>query len=334
MTQSDSAKRSTADKIGYVLMLHLGIILLTAGIYFFKAPNGFATGGVSGISIILAKALWFLPITQSVYMLAINIILLILGVIILGKQCGALTFYCSLMFSVLNFLLETFLPISKIPGAVAHGYGTLGETVYHGEIISGATLDAFLKSEELSVVYTLSAQPVLELVFAVLLTGIGSAIIFRCKASSGGTDIVALILKKYTSLNVGTALLCTDFIIAASSIVIYNLEIGLFSLLGLFAKVFVVDDILDSMNMCKAFTIITTKPNEIDEYIMNDMKHGATIYNAEGAYSHEEKKVIVTVCKRSEALRLRRKVKEIDPGAFIIITKTSEIMGKGFRDVQ
>ena len=334
MAKSDLAKTSFAEKLRYVLMLHLGIILLTAGIYFFKAPNGFATGGVSGISIILAKAFWFIPITQSVYMLAINVILLVLGVIILGKQCGALTFYCSLMFSILNFLLETFFPISKIPGAVAHGYGTLGNAVYHGEIINGEVLEAFLNSEELSVVYTLSAQPVLELVFAVLLTGIGSAIIFRCKASSGGTDIVALILKKYTSLNVGTALLCTDFIIAASSIVIYNLEIGLFSLLGLFAKVFVVDDILDSMNMCKAFTIITTKPDEIDEYIMTEMKHGATIYNAEGAYSHEEKKVIVTVCKRSEALRLRRKVKEIDPGSFIIITKTSEIMGKGFRDTQ
>lgn len=300
-----SGKSSFASKIPYILMLHLGIVLLTVGVYFFKAPNGFATGGVSGISIILAKALSFLGIQQATYVMVINVLLLIIGVIVLGKQCGFLTIYCSLFFSGLNFIFETFLPISKIPGAIDHGNG----------------------------VYTLSGQPVLELVFAVLLTGIGSAIIFRCHASSGGTDIVALILKKYTSMNVGTALLCSDFIIAASSIVVYNLETGLFSLIGLFAKVFVVDDILDSMNMCKAFTIITTKPDEINKFIMNDMKHGATLYNAEGAYSHEEKKVIVTVCKRTEALKLRRKVKEIDPGSFIIITKTSEIMGKGFRDV-
>ena len=105
-------------------------------------------------------------------------------------------------------------------------------------------------------------------------------------------------------------------------------------MLGLFAKVFVIDDILDSMNMCKAFTIITTKSDEIDEYIVNELRHGATMYKGEGVYTHEDKEIIITVCKRSEALRLRRKVKEIDPGAFIIITKTSEIAGKGFRDSQ
>jgi uncharacterized membrane-anchored protein YitT (DUF2179 family) len=88
------------------------------------------------------------------------------------------------------------------------------------------------------------------------------------------------------------------------------------------------------MNMCKAFTIITTKPDEIDDFILNDLKHSATMYKGEGIYTHEDKQIIITVCKRSEALRLRRKVKEIDPGAFIIITKTSEIAGKGFRDSQ
>lgn len=308
---SGFGKTPWARRLTYILILNLGILMLTLGIYFFKAPNGFATGGVTGLAIILTRALSFLGINQSTYVLIFNSVLLVLGVAVLGKQCGLLTIFCSLMYSIENFLLETFLPISNIPGAVAK----LSES---GEVIG----------------YTLTSSPLLDLIFAVMLTGIGSAVIFRCNASSGGTDIVALIIKKYTSINVGTALLCTDIIIAASSIFIYNLETGLYSLLGLFAKVFVVDDILDSMNMCKAFTIITTKAEEIDDFIMNNMKRGATVYNAEGAFSHQEKKVIVTVCRRTEALRLRRKVKEIDPGAFIIITKTSEIMGKGFRDAQ
>lgn len=285
------SKKNFAELVKYFAFLNLGILMMSVGIYFFKSTNGFATGGVSGISILLAKL--FPAISQAIYMLIINVVLLILGVIVLGKKCGALTFYCSLMMSVQNWLFEHFValecPITE---------------------------------------YTL-----LELIYAVGLTGIGAAIIFRCNASSGGTDIVALILKKYTHLNVGEALLISDLIIAASTIFIYGIETGLFSLLGLFAKVFVVDDLLDSMNMCKAFTIITTKPDEIDEFIMKEMHHGATIHNASGAYSGEEKKVIITVCKRTEALRLRRKVKEIDPHSFIIITKTSEIMGKGFRDV-
>ena len=283
-------------------LINLGILMMAVGIYFFKAPNGFATGGVSGIAIILAKLPFSakLGLVQSVYMLAINVILLVLGVIILEKKCGFLTIYCSLMLSLENLVFEMFVPI---------------------EMISGAS--------------TLTSQPLLELVYAVLLTGIGSALLFRYKASSGGTDIVALILKKYTSLNVSQALLATDILIAASTFVVYkDASVGLYAILGLFAKVFIIDDILDSMNMCKAFTIITTKPDEIDDFIINDLNHSATMYKGEGIYTHEDKQIIITVCKRSEALRLRRRVKEIDPGAFIIITKTSEIAGKGFRDPQ
>ena len=279
------------------LFMNLGILLMAAGIYFFKAPNGFATGGVSGVAIILASL--FPILTQSVYMMIINVLLLVVGILVLGKECGVLTIYCSLMLSLENWLFEILVPLSA----------------------------------------PLTSYPLLELVYAVLLTGVGSAIIFKCKASSGGTDIVALILKKHTSMNVGTALLCTDFLIAAMTFVRFgeqgitiDPQTGLFSLLGLFAKVFVVDDIIDSINLCKSFTIITTKPASVSDFILNDIKHSATIISAYGAYTQEGKTVIMTVCRRSEAIRLRKKVYEIDPGAFVIITKTSEIMGKGFRD--
>lgn len=299
---SNKDAQQSALSLKHFLLINIGILMMAVGIYFFKAPNGFATGGVSGIAIILAKLPFSreLGLTQSIYMLVINVILLVLGVIILGKKCGILTIYCSLMLSLENLILELTLPIEKLSGMA-----------------------------------TLTSQPLLELVYAVLLTGIGSALLFRYKASSGGTDIVALILKKYTSLNVSQALLLSDFLIALSTFLVYqSATVGLYAMLGLFAKVFVIDDILDSLNMCKAFTIITTKPDEIDEFILNDLKHSATMYKGEGIYTHEDKQIIITVCKRSEALRLRRRVKEIDPGAFIIITKTSEIAGKGFRDSQ
>lgn len=279
-------------------LMNFGILLLSVGVYFFKAPNGFATGGVSGIAIILSNI--FPSLSTAVCMLVINVLLLIIGVIVLGKECGGLTIYCSLAFSIETWVFEQLIPINA----------------------------------------PLTGYPLLELVYAVLLTGVGSAIIFKCKASSGGTDIAALILKKYTSMNVGTALLCTDFLIAAATFINWRAEggialdaqTGLFTMLGLFAKVFVVDDIIDSINLCKAFTIITTKPDEINEYIMKEIRHGVTTYPAKGAYTGEDKTVIVTVCRRSEAIRLRRTVHAIDPHAFIIITKTSEIMGKGFRD--
>lgn len=292
---SSVAEKSTLKKLASI---HLGILMVAIGIYFFKAPNGFATGGISGVAILLAKLKFSqaLHITQSLYMLAINVLLLIIGVIVLGKKCGFMTIYCSLMLSIVNILFETFIPIENVSG-----------------------------------MSTLSGTPLLELVYAIFLTGIGSAILFRNKASSGGTDIVALILKKYSSLNVSQSLLATDFFIAFSTFFIYDARTGLYAMLGLFAKVFVVDDILDSMNMCKSFTIITTKAQEIEKFILEEMNHSATALKGQGVYSGEDKDVIMTVCKRSEALRLRRKVKEIDPGSFIIITKTSEIMGKGFQ---
>ena len=282
--------KKTIEHIKYWSFLNLGILLLAVGIYFFKAPNGFATGGVSGISIILAK---LIPvITQAQFMMAINIILLIAGVIILGKECGTHTFFCSIMLSLENWLFELLIPLEG----------------------------------------PISSYPLLDLVYAVLLTGIGSAIIFKCRASSGGTDIVALILKKYTSMDVGKALLVSDFLIAASTFIVYGIENGLFAILGLFAKVFIVDDIIDSINMCKSFTIITTYPDEIDDYITKELKRSATVYEAKGAYTGEGRHVIITVCRRPEAIKLRKFVIATDPHAFIIINKTSEIMGKGFRD--
>lgn len=287
----------TLSKFQKIFFINFGILLMALGIYFFKTPNGFATGGVSGLSLILANAI---PImSQATYMLILNVLLLILGFLVLGKECGMMTVYCSLMLSFETLIFEKIIPLE----------------------------------------HTLTNYPLLELVYAILLTGIGSAILFKCKASSGGTDIVALILKKHTSMNVGTALLCTDLLIVLTTFITFtndgivlSVQTGLFSLLGFFAKVFVVDDVIDSINLCKAFTIITTKPDQINEFIMRDIHHGATVYPAQGAYTGEDKTVIVTVCKRSEAIRLRKRVMEIDPHAFIVITKTSEIMGKGFRD--
>lgn len=292
--------------VKYFLYVNLGILLTTIGIYFFKTPNGFATGGVSGLSVVLANLLPF-KISQGTYMLTINILLLIIGFVFLGRECGILTCYCSMMISLENILFETVFPTSNILIFPFDG--------------------------------KMTSEPLMELVYAVLLTGIGSAILFKCKASSGGTDIIALIFKKHTDLNIGTALLFTDLLIALTTFIgckdgvfFFDTQTGLFSLLGLFAKIFIIDDIIDSINLCKSFTIITTKPEEINEFITKKLAHSATVYHAEGAYTHQGKTVVMTVCKRSEAIRLRKEVNKIDPGAFMIITKTSEIMGRGFRN--
>ena len=299
-------KKQVLHEIVSWLLMTVGTILVAAGVYFFKAPNHFATGGVSGISIVLAK---FVPLNQSTLVLIINAALLLLGFIFLGKGCTVRTLYCSLMYSLENFLFEQFLPLDIIPGTVKQ----FDEV---GNLIS----------------CTLTGQPLMELVYAMLLTGIGSAIMFNCKASSGGTDIVALILKKFTNLNTGKALLVTDAAIAFSTFFIFGAEAGLFSMLGLFSKAFIVDGVIENIGKTKYITIITTMPDEIGKYITEVMKRDYTSYQAKGGYTGAEKTIMITVCKRGEALKLKYNVKKIDSTSFVIITDANEILGKGFRE--
>lgn len=272
------------------IMMTLGSVLLAVGVYYFKIPNGFSTGGVTGIGTIFGA---ITPITPAAWIWILNIGLLIVGFIFFGKGTGFKTVYCSMLYSALTFVFERVTPIDS----------------------------------------PLSDQPLLELVYAMLLTSIGSAMMFNVAASSGGTDIVALILKKYFKMDVGKGLLVADFVVASSSFFVFGIETGLFSLLGLFAKAFIVDGVIEAINSCKYFVVITTKPDEISEYILNNLHHGATVHKAVGEYTHDDKVMIHTVCRRAEAVRLREKVKEIDSHAFIIITTSSEIIGKGFRSV-
>lgn len=297
-------KKQVMHEVGSWLLMTLGTLLVAIGVYFFKAPNHFATGGVSGISIVLER---FLPLNQSTLVMIINVLLLILGFAFLGRGCTVRTLYCSLMYSAENMLFEYLVPIKIIPG------------VYAVEI--NGTMQ-----------YTLTNQPLMELVYAIILTGIGSAILFNCSASSGGTDIVALILKKYTKLDTGKALLVTDSLIALSTFFIFGVQAGLFSILGLFSKAFIIDGVIENIGKTKYITIITNNPEAIADYILNTMKRDFTSYKATGGYTGLEKTVLVTVCKRSEALKLKYTVKKIDASSFVIITDANEILGKGFRE--
>lgn len=272
------------------IFMNIGCVLLSVGVYFFNIPNGFATGGVTGIGTILGKNSF---ITPAVWIWILNITLLLLGFVFLGYKNSFRTIYCSMFYSALTYVYEVFLPLSS----------------------------------------PLTNQPFMELVYAMLLTAIGSAMIFNSDASSGGTDIAALILKKFTDLDVGKALLAVDCVVAISSFFVFNIQAGLYSMLGLFAKAFLVDSVIENLNTCKYFVIITTKREEISEYIIKTLHHGATVSDAVGEFTQENKVMIHTVCKRAEAIKLKKKIKEIDPSSFIIVSTSSEIIGRGFRNV-
>ncbi|NLK26968.1 MAG: YitT family protein [Clostridiales bacterium] len=230
-------------------------------------------------------------ISSGTIVLIINSILLVIGYLILGKSFGNRTAYGSILMSLSLRLLEEVIPLEG----------------------------------------PLTTEPLLELAFAVILPSVGAAILFNIGASTGGTDIIALLLKKYTSIDIGRSLLITDFILTVATFFVFNIQTGLLSILGLFLKSTLVDSVIENLNLNKYFTIICENPKPICEFILKKLHRSATVYNAKGAFTDKDKKIILTVMNRAQAVHLRKYIKQIDPEAFILITNTSEIIGCGFR---
>ncbi len=269
-------------------VLTIATLIMVVGIYVFKFPNNFSFGGVTGIAVILAKVT---SITPGTWTFLINMALLVLGFVMLGKSFGIKTVYVSVLMSVSLSAMEKLLPMS----------------------------------------HPLTSQPVLELIFAIFLPAFASAILFNVGASGGGTDILAMVLKKYTTFNIGTALFIVDLLITVAACFLFDPQTGLFSFTGLMAKSLVIDDVIENINLCKYFTIICDDPVPICDFITKNLNRSATIFRAEGTYTHSEKTIILTVMKRSQAVMLRNYIHLNVPGAFMMITNSSEIIGKGFR---
>ena len=171
----------------------------------------------------------------------------------------------------------------------------------------------------------------LELCFAVILPALGSAIVFNIGASTGGTDIIAMILHKYTSLEIGRALLVSDIGIVLWAAYLYGPATGLYCILGMILKSTVVDNAIESLNLRKVCTVVTAKPDCIRAFIVEELHRSATEERATGAFTHEEKWALMTVLTRQQAQMLRNFIRVHDPHAFITIVNSSEIIGKGFR---
>lgn len=270
-------------------ILNFGTLVTAIGSYFFKFPNNFSTGGVTGISVVLTH--YFPTMSNGTIVSVINIALLVLGLILLGKGFGFKTFYVTIAFSAMLKIMEVIWPMTQ----------------------------------------PLTDQPFMELLLGVFLPAWGSAMLFNIGSSTGGTDIIAMIVKKYFKCHIGRALLVVDFFITLMTFVAFGPETGLFSMVGLVIRSFAVDFFLESMNTYKYFTIITDKPQEIYSYITDVLHRGATIYQAEGLYQHKDKTVILTAQDKKQAIHLQEVIRQKDPHAFVLVTNTSEVIGKGFR---
>ena len=238
------------------IIITFAVVLMDVGIYVFKFPNNFSFGGVSGMAVVFSH---FIPMTSAQINLVINLILLVIGFIVLGRDFGVKTAYVTVVSSLLLNVFEKVFPMDR----------------------------------------ALTGNIMLELCFAIILPALAAALLFFENASGGGTDIV-------------------------------DLTTGLCSVLGLMAKTLLIDKSIERMKLNKYFTIISSKPDEICEFIMNGLDRSATVYHGEGVYSHKDKKIILTVVDVRQAVLLQRFIDEVDPQAFLMVTKSSEVVGKGF----
>lgn len=274
------------------LILTVATLPMIIGVYVFKFPNNFTFAGVTGISVVVSKVLEpVIYLSPSTYNLIMNCILLVLAFLLIGRSFGVKTVYVTLLSSLGMSAMDKLFPNLA----------------------------------------SLSGSPEVDLIFAIILPAVSTAILFNFGASAGGTEIVAMIVKKYSSANIGTALLIVDSFVTLSSYFVFGWPTGLFSTVGLLAKSLVINNVIESINLCKFFTIVCDAPEPICEFIDKELKRSSTIYDATGSHTHNKKTVILTVMNRAEAVKLRNFIKVQEPGAFMMITNSSEIIGRDFR---
>ncbi|MEI6696202.1 MAG: YitT family protein [Bacteroidota bacterium] len=287
--------------IAYSLIV-LGSFILACGFVFFINPYNIVPGGVYGIGIVVHHLVPGIPV--GLFGLAMNIPLTILGIRILGPRFGVKTVIGMVLASVFMDVI-TFLIGDENP-----------KTMLNGSI-------------------NLSNDVLLACVFGGVLIGFGLGLIFKAKATSGGSDIVAMIISKYTRLPLGQLMIYVDSVIVLLGLVVFrDWKVPLYSWIVIFITGKVIDVVLEGVSYDKTLFIISDKYQEISDKILTDINRGGTFINGNGMFNNAEKKIIFTVVNRRELAVLQEFIHQIDPNAFLTVIDANEILGKGFKSLE
>ena len=279
------------QQIKSFFIITISTIIMAIGVYFFKFPNNFCFGGVTGAAVVFAK---LLPISASSFSFVVNMALLVVGFAFLGKSFALRTTYATILLSGLLVVFERAFPLKQ----------------------------------------TLSNEPMLELIFAIALPAIASALLFYEGSSSGGTDVIAMIVKKYAHVDdIGIALFVTDLIMIIIACFVFDIKTALYSFVGLTVKSFLIDAIIENIMLRKSIMITCDDKDAICHFITGELQKGATIVEATGAYTNEKRYLIFTTLTRKQAAVLRSFIHQNKLHAFISMSSTSEVFGKGFTSI-
>ena len=305
-------KRKLWREVWAYTLLVIGSALFAVGDVMFVNPYLMAPGGTYGLSNVI-NTLW--PWKISLYAICMDVPLLIIGTWILGPKFGIKTIISTALIFVFTFILES-----------TWGYNPV---IHDGEIVNAAgpsMVQIPLNGGWFMPDYFLNT------VLAGLIYGVAIGLIFRSGATSGGSDIISMILHKYTKISLGTLVMIVDGIITLSTLIAFHdIRLPIYSILVIFIEGKVIDLVVDGMKSYKTMFIITDDPDPIRDYIINDIKRGGTCITGSGLYEGKERKMVYVTIDRSDMIKLRSALHLIDPHAFVNIIESSEILGTGFR---
>jgi uncharacterized membrane-anchored protein YitT (DUF2179 family) len=278
-------------KLKDILSLLLGCFLVSFGTYFFLAPCHIAAGGISGAAIIINSIFPSIPI--GLFMMCMEIVLFLIGIIVIGPIFGGKTIACSFSISFMILIMQNIYPELK----------------------------------------PFSSDTLLQLIFGILICGAGMGIVFNKGASTGGTDIIAKIINKYTKISIGKSVLIPDIIVAIMASIVFGIDRGMYAILGIILNSTIIDRVILTLNTYKQVAIISSECNDIKKYIVNELNRSATIYYAKGAYKNNDNEVITTILDRKQFLKLKEYITKIDSKAFITVNEINEVLGEGFSSI-
>ena len=268
-----------------IVILTIAVAIIAAAVFFFLIPSHAAVSSISGLAIVLSN---FVPLTVSEITFVLNMVLLVIGFILFGKEFGAKTVYTSILLPTFMKLFELIWPNNQ-------------------SMTGDATLDV---------------------VAYVFVVSVGLSILFNRNASSGGLDIVAKIMNKYLHIELGQAMSLAGMCIALSSAFVYDKKTVVLSVLGTYINGLILDYFIFGQTEKKRVCIITKHEEEVRQFILHELHSGATIYEAFGAYNMEMRHEIITIVDKNEYQSLMKYMAEVDPDAFMTVYTVKEIQYK------
>lgn len=266
-----------------MITITLATIIVGIAVFFFLEPSGVSIGSISSLAMILQHVI---PLKLSELTMILNVLLLIVGFIFIGKGFGMKTVYTSILLPLTIKALELLLP----------DYTSMME------------------------------DPFLDMICYIFLVSIGLALLFNANASSGGLDIVAKLLNKFLKWDIGVGNAAAGFAVAAMSALVSEPKLIVLSFLGTYLNGLVLDHFIWGFELKKRVCILSDHFEEIRLFITRELHSGASVYALQGAYNLENRQEIITIVDKQEYLKLMNYLEKVDPHAFLTVYNVNKII--------